>query len=152
MALTNLTVNAQLPGFSFYKTLSIQASQVSGGTSLTDFPVLISHTDPDLRSITNGGKLVDINGYDISFTAADGTTLLEHQLEEYNQIKRFCDYMRKDQTSGPKYRNNFVQFITEYDKRRNKNFIETFPELKNFWEMCHDEAADNNLIPVKEIE
>ena len=73
-------------------------------------------------------------------------------LEEFDQIKRFCDYMRKDQTSGPKYRNNFVQFITEYDKRRNKNFTETFPNLKNFWELCHDEAVDNNLIPVKEIE
>lgn len=73
-------------------------------------------------------------------------------LEEIDQIKRFCDYMRKDQTSGPKYRNNFVQYITEYDKRRNKNFLETFPEYVIFWKHCVEEAKKLNLISVKEIE
>lgn len=73
-------------------------------------------------------------------------------LEEIDQIKRFCDYMRTDQTSGPKYRNNFVQFITAYDERRNKNFTETFPELVSFWDMCKEEAENLGLIPVKQIE
>ena len=50
-------------------------------------------------------------------------------LEEFDQIKRFCDYMRTDQTSGPKYRKNFVDFIEAFDKRRGKNFKETFPEF-----------------------
>lgn len=73
-------------------------------------------------------------------------------LEEIDQIKRFCDYLRKDQISGEKYRNNFVQFIQEYDRRRGKNFIETFPEYELFWYSCVDEAEKNHLIPVKEIE
>jgi hypothetical protein len=60
--------------------------------------------------------------------------------------------MRTDQTSGPKYRNNFVQFITAYDERRNKNFTKTFPELSDFWEMCKEEAEELNLIPVKQVE
>lgn len=50
-------------------------------------------------------------------------------LEEFDQIKRFCDYMRTDQSSGPKYRQNFVDFIEAFDKRRGKNFRETFPEF-----------------------
>lgn len=72
-------------------------------------------------------------------------TPLEHvkiYLEEIDQIKRFCDYMRKDTTSGPKYAKNFMQFINHYDIRRNKNFIETFPELAETyktWEAEHSE-------------
>jgi hypothetical protein len=50
-------------------------------------------------------------------------------LWEYHQIQRFCEYMRTDQTSGPKYRKNFVDFIKQFDKRRGKNFSETFPEF-----------------------
>jgi uncharacterized protein (DUF1697 family) len=73
-------------------------------------------------------------------------------LEEIDQVQRFCDYMRKDQTVGEKYRNNFVQFIVEYDKRRNKNFLNTFPEYELFWDMCEEQAINSNLIPVKEIE
>ena len=73
-------------------------------------------------------------------------------LEEIDQIKRFCDYLRKEQTVGEKYRNNFVQFITAYDERRGKNFVETFPEYELFWYDCVEEAKRNYLIPVKEIE
>jgi len=73
-------------------------------------------------------------------------------LEELDQIKRFCDYMRKEDSSGMKYRNNFIQFITEYDRRRNKNFIETFPEFLPFWEVCKEEALSLGLIPVKQVE
>jgi len=31
---------------------------------------------------------------------------------------------------------NFYMFITEYDRRRQTNFIETFPELKMYWREC----------------
>ena len=60
-------------------------------------------------------------------------------LEEYNQIKRFCDYMRKEQSSGEKYRRNFIQFINAYDIRRKKNFAETFPEYIEFYNNCRSE-------------
>jgi len=70
--------------------------------------------------------------------------------EEINQIKRFCDYLKTDQSSGPKYRRNFVQFIQEYDKRRNKNFCETFPEYEMLYLMWADDNSD--YITVKNIE
>jgi pyruvate-formate lyase-activating enzyme len=47
-------------------------------------------------------------------------------LEEWDQIKRFCDYLRTTPTAD-KYRDDFVKFVNEYDKRRNKNFSTTFP-------------------------
>ena len=30
-------------------------------------------------------------------------------------------------------RRDFVKFVDQYDKRRNLNFLETFPELKEFY-------------------
>jgi CII-binding regulator of phage lambda lysogenization HflD len=32
----------------------------------------------------------------------------------------------------------FVQFVNEYDRRRNKNFLEIFPEYKEFYKLCEN--------------
>ena len=32
-----------------------------------------------------------------------------------------------------KHRKDFIKFVDEYDKRRNTNFTETFPQLKEFY-------------------
>ena len=50
-------------------------------------------------------------------------------LEEWDQIKRFCDYLVQDEDYSDECE-DFVRFINEYDKRRGTNFIETFPEYK----------------------
>lgn len=47
----------------------------------TNFPVLISHTDPDLA--TAAGKVTNVNGYDIRFADNAGNPL-DFQLEKYN--------------------------------------------------------------------
>ena len=54
-------------------------------------------------------------------------------LEEWDQIKRFCDYLRTEQVATHQ-RSNFVRYIQEYDKRRNKNFAKTFPEFAQLLE------------------
>lgn len=54
-------------------------------------------------------------------------------LEEFDQIQRFCDYLRTEPTQD-KYRADFVKFVNEYDKRRGKNFAETFPEYTHLIE------------------
>jgi len=48
-------------------------------------------------------------------------------LEEWDQIQRLCDYLRTS-NSVSQYRKDFVRYILEYDKRRNKNFNKVFPE------------------------
>lgn len=75
---------AQLPGYDYRKNLTVDNTQVStiSNTDLTDFPVLISLTDADLA--TSAGFVTSINGFDIAFTSSDGTTQLDHELEEYN--------------------------------------------------------------------
>lgn len=35
-----------------------------------------------------------------------------------------------------KERARFVSFVNEYDRRRGTNFLETFPEMKEFYELC----------------
>jgi pyruvate-formate lyase-activating enzyme len=52
-------------------------------------------------------------------------------LEEWDQIKRFCDYLITESSDLEK-RKDFVKFINEYDRRRSTNFTNTFPEYAEF--------------------
>lgn len=81
--LVRMYVFAQIPGYSFYKTITVQASEVEGSGSLINFPMLFSEIDPDLANTGSGGSVQSIEGYDIAFTLDDGTTILEHQIEKY---------------------------------------------------------------------
>ncbi len=62
----------------YRKKLTIDAALVSGSGDLTNYPTLISFTDSDLQ--TNALS----SGDDILFTSADGTTKLNHEIENYN--------------------------------------------------------------------
>lgn len=48
-------------------------------------------------------------------------------LEEFDQIQRFCDYLRNTETTK-EHRVDFIRYIQAYDKRRNKDFTKTFPQ------------------------
>ena len=53
---------------------------------------------------------------------------------QIQKIKRAYDYAISDgMFDVEKHRKDFASFITEYDKRRGTNFIETFPELKDLY-------------------
>lgn len=59
---------------------------------------------------------------------------------EILKLKRIADWMR---TPMPEYwyrhqRKNFYLFYAEHDRRRGTNFLETFPELKYFWNYCKE--------------
>jgi hypothetical protein len=70
--------------YNFRKRITFDPTKVSGSSDLTDFPVLIKiASDNDLRVTGSGGHVQNANGYDIIFTSADGTTLLDHQLTRY---------------------------------------------------------------------
>ena len=54
---------------------------------------------------------------------------------EIQKIKRTYDYATgSTDFNQDKYRKDFVKFVDEYDKRRNTNFVETFPELKSMYD------------------
>jgi organic radical activating enzyme len=58
---------------------------------------------------------------------------------EWNHVQRLVDYLDVVKTphseafDRPKLLNDFRQFHTQYDQRRGKNFCETFPELKEWY-------------------
>ncbi|MEZ6256051.1 MAG: DUF2341 domain-containing protein [Patescibacteria group bacterium] len=58
----------------YRKLITINASQVSGSTDLTDFPILINSTDSEFVN------RVLSTGYDVLFTTKDGTKL-DHEVE-----------------------------------------------------------------------
>jgi len=62
-------------GWAYRKTVTIDYTKV--GAALTDFPVLISTTDTNLRDYAQS------DADDILFTSSNGTTKLSHELETY---------------------------------------------------------------------
>ena len=56
----------------------------SSGTAWQYFPVLVSATYSDLAAISNGGKVGYSQGSDILFTASDGVSKLNHEIESYS--------------------------------------------------------------------
>ncbi|MGD8382736.1 MAG: DUF2341 domain-containing protein, partial [Syntrophobacterales bacterium] len=66
----------------YRKHLRIDSSRVAG--NLTNFPVLINTTDLNWRDNSNSGHVVQTDGGDILFTAGDGVTKLDHEIEKYD--------------------------------------------------------------------
>jgi hypothetical protein len=53
---------------------------------------------------------------------------------EIQKLKRTYDYsVSVDDFDVDTNRRDFVKFVDEYDKRRDLNFLETFPQLKEFY-------------------
>jgi organic radical activating enzyme len=72
---------------------------------------------------------------------------------EKDGMMRLVSYIREietghNHTSSLETRErDFKSFYTQYDVRRNKNFIETFPELKEWW----DSIPETNIKPLKSV-
>jgi organic radical activating enzyme len=66
----------------------------------------------------------------------DSKVLQEH---EHNHLQRLIDYLDVVKTPHseafemPKLLNDFKQFYTQYDQRRDKNFTQTFPQLADWY-------------------
>jgi len=68
--------------WTYRKVITVQSSKVE--TTETSFPVLVSVTDPNLRSTGNGGHVAEASGYDIIFTDDDDVLLLDFEIESWN--------------------------------------------------------------------
>jgi len=68
-----------------------------------------------------------------------GTDSMMHE-HERNHVQRLIDYLdviktpHREAFEMPKLHNDFRQFYTQYDQRRGKNFVETFPNLRTWYE------------------
>ncbi len=67
------------PGvWKYRKKLVVDERKVTGTTALTNYPLLVSVTDSELL------KYAQTDADDIMFTAADGITKLDHEIESYS--------------------------------------------------------------------
>ncbi len=90
--LRNSTPTAQAgwynSGWSYRKPITIDHTKVNTATGtttpLSNFPVLISVTDPQLEYTTYGGDVASSTGADILFVSGDGVTLLNYEIENYS--------------------------------------------------------------------
>jgi len=60
----------------------------------------------------------------------------DYEFLKINRIYKDClsNFENKKNVTLDRYR--FVQFVNEYDKRREKNFLQVFPEFKDFYKTC----------------
>lgn len=67
------------------KLISINNQKIASttGSNITNFPMLFSVTDTDLKFTSFGGNVASSTGGDIIFTSADGTTALNYEIEKY---------------------------------------------------------------------
>jgi hypothetical protein len=66
----------------YRKAITINHTQVASGVQ-TNFTVLINSADPLWKNTASGGHAGKLNGGDFVFTAADGVTKLNHEVEKY---------------------------------------------------------------------
>src|SRR3984893_2996364 len=70
----------------YFRSITLDHTKVPN-TNLLNFPVLISGIYPYLKTMGNGGKVRNANGYDILFTTdSTGTTKLNWEIERYNPL------------------------------------------------------------------
>jgi len=60
----------------------------------------------------------------------------DFEREKLRRVLDWVDAPLDDVKWLMKMRRDFVLFIDEFDKRRGKNFLETFPEMKDFYYSC----------------
>lgn len=68
----------------YRKQITVDKNKVAGGSDLSNFPMLFSVTDNDLKYTSFGGKVGKTDGTDILFTSSDGSTKLSHQIDKYS--------------------------------------------------------------------
>ncbi len=77
--------NRYANGYQYRRLISTDQTKVSGGAPLTDFVMLFTTTQNDLKSVANGGKVVYASSLaDIRFELADGGDRLYHQIDKYD--------------------------------------------------------------------
>ena len=61
------------------------------------------------------------------------------------KVERLLEWMKVDISSDlkEKYQREFYEFFSEHDRRRNTNFLKTFPEFSEFWRHCEALSTKN---------
>ena len=58
---------------------------------------------------------------------------------EIQKMQRNLAYWQKNYADDKTQKKNFYAFFNEHDRRRRTNFLNTFPEMREFWEECRNQ-------------
>lgn len=70
-------------GYGYRIPVYVSPDVIQDSSDLTNFPVLVYTTNAALAGQSYGGKIQNTNGFDLTFTDADGTTALDFEVEKY---------------------------------------------------------------------
>ena len=57
---------------------------------------------------------------------------------EIQKMRRNLAYWRENADASTQNKKNFYAFFNEHDRRRLTRFLNTFPEMAEFWEECRN--------------
>ena len=57
---------------------------------------------------------------------------------EIQKMRRNLAYWRENADASAQHKRNFYAFFSEHDRRRLTRFLNTFPEMEEFWEECRN--------------
>lgn len=104
-----------------------------------DIPHLTGPRHQSLRVLTEDyrERILDLISY-LESKVSDRREDAAFRPMEVEKLKRIYDWMiaDHDQKDVIEARKDFYLFFSEHDRRRNTNFLATFPEMKEFWEYC----------------
>jgi len=91
----------------------------------------------------------DILAADIDyFRSKVSTDFSDIQDFQVAKLERLLSWMKQGDELSPERikrdRADFYKFFNEHDFRRETNFLETFPEMSDFWALCKDAADESN--------
>jgi hypothetical protein len=66
----------------------------------------------------------------------DPTKFTDMEYEKFRRVRDYFATANYDEVKVKEGRIDFYNWFTEHDRRRNIDFLETFPEMKNFWNQC----------------
>ena len=95
MLFSSVSLFAQPAGYEHRELIILNSSQISGSVNHVNFPVMIEFTDAKLKSTSNGGGVTNLSGFDIIFTQSDGSTFLDHELQNYDLGNAFPEVPNK---------------------------------------------------------
>lgn len=135
----NKALAAQVTGYSWDAVITIDQTKVFGQNNLIDFPVAVIVTNPVLKSVANGGRVENIDGFDIVFSDMSDNQL-DHQIESYNPLTgEYVAWVKLPVLS--------VASNTEFKMFYGNSIITTDPSTTNAWNANYEAVWHMNNDP-----
>ena len=83
-------------------------------------------------------KFIDDNKDDL-----DPTKFTELEYQKFRRVRDYFASVNYKEERVKEGQKDFYNWFTEYDKRRKVNFLDTFPEMNNFWKHCKHLAKES---------